>query len=56
MDIEIATTRYSMCFNFYSILREADAQGLAEVIVMQPIGIGVAYVMRDRFARAAYGC
>ena len=39
----------------YSALREADAQGLAEVVVMQPIGIGIAVAIRDRLARAANG-
>ena len=37
----------------YSALREADAQGLKEVVVMQPIGIGIAVAIRDRLARAA---
>ena len=39
----------------YSALREADAQGLKEVVVMQPIGIGIAVAIRDRLARAANG-
>jgi L-threonylcarbamoyladenylate synthase len=39
----------------YSALREADTQGLAEVVVMQPIGIGIAVAIRDRLARAANG-
>jgi L-threonylcarbamoyladenylate synthase len=39
----------------YSALREADAQGLSEVIVVQPIGIGIAVAIRDRLARAANG-
>jgi len=39
----------------YSALREADAQGLAEVVVTQPIGIGIAVAIRDRLARAAIG-
>lgn len=39
----------------YSALREADAQGLPEVVVMQPIGIGIAVAIRDRLARAANG-
>ena len=39
----------------YSALRAADAQGLAEVVVMQPIGIGIAVAIRDRLARAANG-
>ena len=39
----------------YSALRQADAQGLAEVVVTQPIGIGIAVAIRDRLARAANG-
>jgi len=39
----------------YSALRAADAQGLTEVVVMQPIGIGIAVAIRDRLARAANG-
>ncbi len=39
----------------YSALRAADEQGLAEVVVMQPIGIGIAVAIRDRLRRAAFG-
>ncbi len=39
----------------YSALREADAQGLSEVVVAQPIGIGIGVAIRDRLARAANG-
>jgi L-threonylcarbamoyladenylate synthase len=39
----------------YSALREADTRGLAEVVVVQPIGIGIAVAIRDRLARAANG-
>ena len=39
----------------YSALREADAQGLSEVVVVQPIGIGIAVAIRDRVTRAANG-
>jgi L-threonylcarbamoyladenylate synthase len=39
----------------YSALREADAQGLSEVVVLQPIGIGIGVAIRDRLARAANG-
>jgi L-threonylcarbamoyladenylate synthase len=39
----------------YAALREADAQGLSEVVVVQPIGIGMAVAIRDRLARAARG-
>jgi L-threonylcarbamoyladenylate synthase len=37
----------------YSALRDADARGLNEVVVVQPIGIGIAIAIRDRVARAA---
>ena len=39
----------------YSALRAADEQGLAEVVVMHPIGIGIAVAIRDRLKRAAFG-
>ena len=39
----------------YSALREADARGLADVVVVQPIGFGIAVAIRDRLARAANG-
>ena len=39
----------------YSALRDADAQGLLEVVVVQPIGVGIAVAIRDRLARAANG-
>ena len=39
----------------YAALRKADIEGLAEVVVMQPIGIGIAVAIRDRLARAANG-
>jgi L-threonylcarbamoyladenylate synthase len=39
----------------YSALREADAQGLLEVVVVQPIGTGIGVAIRDRLARAANG-
>ncbi|MCX6425845.1 MAG: hypothetical protein NTV47_03725 [Actinobacteria bacterium] len=39
----------------YSALRDADARGLAEVVVVQPIGTGIAVAIRDRLARAANG-
>jgi L-threonylcarbamoyladenylate synthase len=39
----------------YSALREADAQGLLEVVVVQPIGIGIGVAIRDRLTRAANG-
>jgi L-threonylcarbamoyladenylate synthase len=39
----------------YSALREADTQGLLEVVVVQPIGIGIGVAIRDRLARAANG-
>ena len=39
----------------YSALRDADARGLAEVVVIQPIGTGIAVAIRDRLSRAANG-
>ena len=39
----------------YSALRAADAKGLSEVVVIQPIGTGIAFAIRDRLARAARG-
>jgi L-threonylcarbamoyladenylate synthase len=39
----------------YSALREADACGLSEVVVIQPTGIGIAVAIRDRLTRAAKG-
>ena len=37
----------------YSALRDADARGLSEVVVVQPVGNGIAVAIRDRLARAA---
>ena len=39
----------------YSALRDADARGLSEVVVVQPIGTGIAVAIRDRLSRAANG-
>ena len=39
----------------YSALRQADAVGLTEVVVAQPVGDGIAIAIRDRLARAANG-
>ena len=39
----------------YSALRAADAKGLSEVVVIQPIGAGIALAIRDRLVRAAKG-
>jgi len=39
----------------YAALRQADADGLAEIVVHQPTGDGVAMAIRDRLARAANG-
>jgi len=39
----------------YSALRSADSQGLSEVVVVQPNGIGIAVAIRDRLSRAAKG-
>jgi L-threonylcarbamoyladenylate synthase len=39
----------------YSALRAADAQALSEVVVIQPIGMGIGVAIRDRLSRAANG-
>jgi L-threonylcarbamoyladenylate synthase len=39
----------------YSSLRAADEQGLATVVVAQPVGDGIAVAIRDRLKRAAFG-
>jgi len=39
----------------YAALRAADEQGLREVVVMQPIGMGIGVAIRDRLKRAANG-
>ena len=39
----------------YSALRQADTQGLKEVVVIPPVGMGIAVAIRDRLARAANG-
>ena len=39
----------------YSALRDGDAKGLSEIVVIQPVGIGIAVAVRDRLARAANG-
>lgn len=38
----------------YEALRAADEQGLAEVVVIQPIGMGIGVAIRDRLKRAAH--
>ena len=40
----------------YSALRDADARGLSEVVVVQPFRIGIGVAIRDRLARAAKRC
>ena len=37
----------------YAALREADAQGIDQVVVIQPEGSGIAIAIRDRLKRAA---
>jgi L-threonylcarbamoyladenylate synthase len=39
----------------YSSLRSADSQGLTEVVVITPMGAGIAEAIRDRLSRAANG-
>jgi L-threonylcarbamoyladenylate synthase len=39
----------------YSALREADAQGLSELVVIPPAGPGLALAIRDRLTKAGNG-
>ena len=39
----------------YAALRRADSDGLKEVVVHQPTGVGIAIAIRDRLKRAATG-
>ena len=39
----------------YASLRQADFQGISEVVIAQPNGVGIALAIRDRLARAANG-
>ena len=39
----------------YAALRQADADGLSEVVVAQPTGDGIAIAIRDRLRRASNG-
>jgi len=41
-------------FVLYESFRQADKQGLKEVVVFQPIGEGLAEAIRDRLMRAAH--
>jgi L-threonylcarbamoyladenylate synthase len=41
--------------NLYSALRDADAQGLATIAIIQPSGDGLAIAIRDRLMRASKG-
>ena len=41
--------------DLYAALRKADEIGLAEVVVEQPQGGGIAIAIRDRLSRAARG-
>ena len=42
--------------DLYAALRKADEMGLAEVVVEQPQGDGLAIAIRDRLERASKGC
>jgi L-threonylcarbamoyladenylate synthase len=39
----------------YSALRKADAQGLKEVVITQPLGEGISIAIRDRIVRSEKG-
>jgi L-threonylcarbamoyladenylate synthase len=49
------TTHEEFARVLYSALRAADEQGLATVVVQQPVGEGIAVAIRDRLKRAAFG-
>jgi L-threonylcarbamoyladenylate synthase len=48
------TTHDDFARVLYAALRAADAQGLATVVVQQPLGDGIAVAIRDRLKRAAH--
>ena len=48
------TTHEEFARVLYAALRAADEQGLATVIVQQPLGDGIAVAIRDRLKRAAH--
>jgi L-threonylcarbamoyladenylate synthase len=39
----------------YAVLRRADAQGLKDVVIIQPLGEGISMAIRDRIARSEKG-
>jgi L-threonylcarbamoyladenylate synthase len=49
------TTHEEFAQVLYAALRAADEQGLATVVVQQPVGEGIAIAIRDRLKRAAFG-
>ena len=49
------TTHADFARVLYAALRAADEQGLATVVVQQPVGDGIAIAIRDRLKRAAHG-
>jgi L-threonylcarbamoyladenylate synthase len=49
------TTHDDFARVLYAALRAADEQGLATVVVQQPVGEGIAVAIRDRLKRAAFG-
>jgi L-threonylcarbamoyladenylate synthase len=56
-DIRLAQPKYTEEFarDLYAALRKADELGLAEVVVVQPQGDGLAIAIRDRLERASKG-
>jgi len=48
-------THEEFAHDLYAALRAADEQGLATVVVQQPVGDGIAIAIRDRLKRAAHG-
>jgi L-threonylcarbamoyladenylate synthase len=53
--LAVPTTHDEFAQVLYSALRAADQLGLETVVVMQPVGDGIAIAIRDRLKRAAFG-
>jgi len=47
------TSDEEFAYMLYSALREADIMGISEIVVIQPVGKGIAVAIRDRLKRAA---
>ena len=48
-------TAEAFAYDLYAALRKGDAEGLKQIVVIQPKGDGIAIAIRDRLKRAAAG-